>query len=90
MPVRYAAPPADAILVAELDAFTALFHRASGITHLLVSPAPEIIGALSVEPLSLDALLAALTRDYDLAVADPVALAARVDELVAAGLVSVA
>ena len=90
MPVRYAAPPADAILVAELDAFTALFHRASGITHLLVSPAPEIIGALSVEPLSLDALLVALTRDYDLADADHVALAARVDELVAAGLVSVA
>lgn len=90
MPVRYAAPPADALLVAELDAFTALFHRASGITHLLVSPAPEIVAALAAAPLSLDALLAALTRDYDLADADPPALAARVDELVAAGLLRVA
>ncbi|WP_445192135.1 HPr-rel-A system PqqD family peptide chaperone [Sphingomonas sp. Tas61C01] len=90
MPVRYAAPPADAILAADLDAFTALFHRASGITHMLVSPAPEIVAALTAEPLSLDALLAALTRDYDLADADPAALAARVDELVAAGLLRAA
>jgi PqqD family protein of HPr-rel-A system len=88
--VRYAAPPADAILVADLDAFTALFHRESGITHMLVSPAPEIIAALTAEPLSLDALLAALSHDYDLADADPAALAARVDELVAAGLLRAA
>ena len=83
---RYAAPPADALLHVELDAFTATFHRPSGITHLLTSPAPEILAALQEEPLDADALLARLTRDYHLADANRAALTARLDELVEAGL----
>jgi len=51
--VRYRAPPAEALLIAELDAFTAIFHRPSGITHLLASPAPEILEVLAEAPLDL-------------------------------------
>ncbi len=87
---RFRAPPADALIAAPLDEFTAVFHRLSGITHLLTSPAPEILAALGDAELSIDDLLAALARDYALADADPAALAARVDELVAAGLVAAA
>ena len=85
--MRYRAPPADALLVADLDAFTAIFHRRSGITHLLASPAPEILQALS-EPRSLDELLGVLTRDYDLTDPDRSALTARLDELIESGLVA--
>lgn len=86
----YRAPTADAVLVAPLDAFTAVFHRASGITHLLTEPAPQILAALGEEGMTLDALLARLAIDYDLADADRDALAARLDELVVAGLVAAA
>jgi PqqD family protein of HPr-rel-A system len=88
--MRFRAPASDALLIAELDAFTAMFHRPSGITHLLVSPAPEILAILAGEALSIEALLERLGGDYDLADADVASLAARVDELVEAGLLSAA
>ena len=85
--MRYRAPTPDTLIATDLDPFTALFHRPSGITHLLASPAPEILAALA-EPRTLDALLDVLAHDYDLADPDPAALVARLDELIESGLVS--
>lgn len=85
--MRYRAPADAALLTAELDAFIAVFHRPSGITHLLVSPAPEIVALLGDTALDLDTLLVLLGERYDLGDASRDALAARLDELVAAGLV---
>ena len=90
MPRRFRAPPPDALIAAPLDEFTAVFHRPSGITHLLTAPAPEILAALATAPLSIDDLLVRLAQDYAVADADPAALAARIEELVAAGLVAAA
>ncbi len=86
----YRADGPDALIVAPLDAFTALFHRPSGITHLLTEPAPQILAILGEAPATLDALLARLGADYDLADADPEALAARLRELIECGLVAAA
>lgn len=86
----YRAPAAEALIVVPLDAFAAVFHRPSGITHLLVSPAPEILAALGAEGRTLDGLIDALREEYDLVDADPAALAARLDELRGAGLVTTA
>ncbi|BCA62215.1 hypothetical protein HMP09_1449 [Sphingomonas sp. HMP9] len=80
-------PPGGGLLIAPLDAFTAVYHRASGITHLLTEPAPQILEALGEDGLSLDALLDRLGHDYDLEDADRAALTARLDELIEAGLV---
>ena len=81
-----AASPAT-LRIVPLDALTLIYHRASGITHVVDAPVPEILEALADEALSVDALLAHLARDYDLIDADPMALAVRLDELAAAGLV---
>jgi PqqD family protein of HPr-rel-A system len=82
------AAEAASLLVEPLDVFTAVFHRPSGVTHLLNEPAPQILEALAREPLTLDALLARLTRQYDLGDGDGAALLrARLNELEAAGLV---
>ncbi|GAA0734222.1 HPr-rel-A system PqqD family peptide chaperone [Sphingomonas japonica] len=70
----------------DLDAMAAIYHRASGQTHLVASPVPEILDCLA-EPLSLDALLAALGERFDLVDADRGGLQARLDELAASGLV---
>jgi len=88
--VRFRAPPVEALLIAELDAFTAIFHRPSGITHLLASPAPEILAALATDTLDVDALLARLSARFDIGDPRREALAARLDELAAAGLVEAA
>ncbi len=93
----YRAPPEGGLLVAPLDEFTAVYHRASGITHLLTEPAPQILAILGDGALSLDALLDRLARDYELTDGDltdgdctngtRAALAARLAELVESGLV---
>jgi PqqD family protein of HPr-rel-A system len=83
----YHAPPEGGLLIAPLDEFTAVYHRASGITHLLTEPAPQILVVLGEGGLSLDALMERLGRDYELADADRAALAARLDELIEAGLI---
>ncbi|RZM37359.1 MAG: HPr-rel-A system PqqD family peptide chaperone [Sphingomonas sp.] len=75
------------MLIAPLDAFTAVYHRASGITHLLTEPAPQILAILEQAAVSLDTLLGRLGQDYELTDGTPAALAARLEELVEAGLV---
>ena len=88
--LKYQAASTPVVLTADLDAFTATFHRPSGTTHLLATPAPEILAALADGPLDLEGLLARLSADYDMADADRAALAARLDELCGAGLIEAA
>ncbi|GKS02335.1 HPr-rel-A system PqqD family peptide chaperone [uncultured Sphingomonas sp.] len=85
--MRYRAAAPDTLLRRELDMLVAVFHRSSGITHLLASPAPEILEALAAGPLDRDGLLARLAEEFELGDGGVDALAARLDELVAAGLV---
>ncbi|BCA57969.1 hypothetical protein HMP06_0738 [Sphingomonas sp. HMP6] len=80
----------ETLKIVHLDSFTAVYHRASGITHLITAPAPEILATLGEAGLSRSALLARLAVEYDLGDADEAALLARLDELVATGLVSTA
>jgi PqqD family protein of HPr-rel-A system len=70
-----------------LDGLSAIYHRASGATHVVAEPIPQILEALGRDALTLAELLARLGAAYDLADADAGALAARLDELAALGLV---
>ena len=82
---RAAAP--GTLRIVPLDALTLIYHRASGITHVVDSPVPEILETLAGEPLGVPDLLARLGERFDLTDADPAALTARLDELATAGLV---
>ncbi|PKP92144.1 MAG: HPr-rel-A system PqqD family peptide chaperone [Alphaproteobacteria bacterium HGW-Alphaproteobacteria-16] len=84
---RYRAAPPATLRIEPLDTLTLIYHRASGITHIVDSPVPELLAVLAEEPLTLDATLAALAKAHDLIDPDAAALTARLDELVAAGLV---
>jgi PqqD family protein of HPr-rel-A system len=81
-----AAAPAT-LRIIPLDELTLIYHRASGITHVVDAPVPEMLEALGEEAMSPAILLAKLATDYELIDADPLALAVRLDELAAAGLV---
>jgi PqqD family protein of HPr-rel-A system len=70
-----------------LDGLSAIYHRASGATHVVAEPVPQILEALGGDVLTLTELLARLGTAYDLGDADVSALAARLDELAALGLV---
>ncbi|SMF77668.1 HPr-rel-A system PqqD family peptide chaperone [Allosphingosinicella indica] len=83
----YRSDPADAVQVVPLDGLTLLFHRPSGLTHFLASPAPEILDALAEAPADASALADRLAARFDLGEGAVEALAARLGELEAAGLV---
>lgn len=80
---RYRAPPADGLAIVSLDELVAVFHRASGITHLVASPVPELLDALAGRWLTLDALEA----EFELVEGDRSSLVATLDDLARAGLV---
>ena len=77
----------ETFTIVHLDSFTLVYHRASGITHMLTAPAPEILGVLGEAGRNLAGLGVALRAQYDIADLDDAALAMRLDELVTAGLV---
>lgn len=80
----------ETLKIVHLDSFTAVYHRASGITHLVTSPVPEILATLGEAGMTRDGLMARLSLEYVLGDAEAGALDARLEELVAAGLVAAA
>lgn len=70
-----------------MEGLTLLFHPASGMTHILAPPSPEILAALA-EPGDADAVLARLAALFEFAPGEGApAIAARLAELEASGLV---
>jgi PqqD family protein of HPr-rel-A system len=85
---RYIADPADAVREVALDGLTALYHRPSGMTHILAPPAPQILAALAGKAGDVDEILARIGADFDIEAEDPrAAMDARLAELESAGLV---
>src|SRR3546814_6540755 len=80
----YARVPAAEIVGVALDDFTALYHRASGITHLVTSPVPELLDVLGAAPLGLGEIAARLAAVFEVEAED--ALAVRLGDSIAAGL----
>jgi PqqD family protein of HPr-rel-A system len=85
---RYIADPPELVQAVEFDGLTALFHRPSGMTHILAPPAPQILAALAGRAGDEAELLARIAEDFEAEAEDPAAaLEARLAELEAAGLV---
>ncbi|PWG01382.1 HPr-rel-A system PqqD family peptide chaperone [Sphingosinicella humi] len=82
---RYVADAADSTLRVELDGLTALFHRPSGMTHLLAPPAPQILQVLANNPGDPSEIVSRLSQTFE--VEGEEAILARLVELEASGLV---
>ncbi|MGR4892106.1 HPr-rel-A system PqqD family peptide chaperone [Sphingopyxis sp. LARHCG72] len=85
----YRAAPSEALRVEPLGELTAIFDRRSMQTHLVVSPLPEILGAMGSDSCNAADLAARLAATFDLGAATdarPI-LAERLAELAAMGLV---
>lgn len=86
--MRFRAEDADAWITVVLEPLTALYHRTSGATHLLAEPAPQILATLAGRALTLAEVRAALGERYYMPDLTDEGLAARLGELVEAGLVA--
>ena len=84
----YIADGAEETSVVELDGLIALYHRPSGLTHILAPPAPQILDALAGNPGDAGEIVARIAADFELEAEDPeAAIETRLAELEAAGLV---
>ena len=84
--MTYRADPPEGLRIVPLDSLTAIYHRASGQTHVVAEPVPEILAALGAGAADVPALMARL------GIADSektrAVLCERLEELVATGLVA--
>jgi len=90
MTQKYRAAPKDDLIWHDLDSMMLLYHRPSGITHMLADPAPAIIEVMDNAPLTATEIAARLTALFDLETgvdAEEIVIA-RLDELRTLGLVS--
>jgi PqqD family protein of HPr-rel-A system len=84
--MRYRADPPALLQIVHLDSLTAVYHRRSGQTHLVGEPVAAILGALETDG-DLAEILKRLDVEDSLGARD--ALAARLNEMAAIGLVVV-
>ncbi len=81
----FVGPVQDGLISSPLDGLTAIYHRKSAITHLVVEPVPEILELVAAAPLSAPEILAAL--DIECTADSVAALSARLDEMEKSGLI---
>jgi len=86
----YRAAPVEALRVERLGELTAIFDRRSMQTHLVVSPLPEVLEAMSGEACNAALLAARLAASFDLpdAAETRAILGERLRELASLGLVA--
>ena len=84
----YAADPPESFRAVEAEGLTLLYHRSSGLTHILAPPAPQILAALAAGPADAAGIVGRMGERFQVEADDPsAAIAARLAELEAAGLV---
>ena len=79
------ADDASALVSVQLDGLSLVFHEPSGATHIVATPAPEILEALQQGPADVAELLRRLHEKYEFDGDE--AIHARLGELEEAGLV---
>jgi PqqD family protein of HPr-rel-A system len=91
--IIYRADPPEARLFVALDALDLIYHRPSGMTHIVAEPMPQLLAALAEGPADAAELVRRLSETHDLSGPDlsegeiEDAIAARLEELEAIGLV---
>lgn len=87
--VRYRAEDAANLIIRPLDELNLIYHRLSGITHIVASPVPEILATMKGDALNSGELLERLSHFYELeAESDLMAVIhARLEDLTSLGLI---
>jgi PqqD family protein of HPr-rel-A system len=85
---RFIADAPECLRSVALESLSAVYHAPSGMTHLLAPPAPQILEALASWAGTAEDVLERIASSFEIEAEDAVAaMAARLEELEAAGLV---
>lgn len=85
----YTGPEAGRLVAEALEPFIAVYDRRSGQTHLLTSPAPELLAELGPQPVDPATLASRLDQRFEIDAPQELEplIAARLEELATLGLV---
>ena len=64
---RFVADPAVECPQLFIDGFAILYHRPSGMTHILAPPVPELLAVIAGAPGDAAGIVARLSADHDVA-----------------------
>lgn len=82
----YKAEAAAMLLIQPLDSMTAIYHRRSGITHIVAEPVPQILQVMGDTALTTGEIVQRLGSAFDLDHIDAESLIAeRLEEMAALG-----
>ena len=90
--MQYRVEPGIAWLAHELGPMTLLYHRRSGITHMVSEPVPQILDALNATgPADAGAVARHLAAHFELSAEGGIEaiVAARLEELAGLGLIRI-
>ncbi len=86
----YRAESPDLLIVEPLDDMTLIYHRRSGITHMVTAPVPEILEAMGQELVDIATITARLSHQFEMEAdaSDVIAIVdSRLADMMALGLV---
>ncbi len=88
MSQQFQAANPDDLILHELDAMTAIFHRPSGLTHVVADPVPAILEVMGASAMTAATVARLLSEQFELEPGADVenVVLARLDELCALGL----
>lgn len=85
----YQAANSNHLILHSLDSMSLVFHKTSGITHMVANPVPAILEVMASRPMSATTIAEKLSITFDVVDAVDVeeVVVARLKELCALGLV---
>ncbi len=84
--MTYCIDPPEGLRIVPLDSLTAIYHRASGQTHVVAEPMPEILAVLGGKEVDLPDIIARLSLTET--TETRALLTERLEELVLTGLIA--
>jgi PqqD family protein of HPr-rel-A system len=88
LPTTYLRKENAQLIIAPLDAMTVIYHRRSGITHIVADPVPQILASMDAAPATASDIVQRLAVLFDVDDVDVEdIIAARLEEMAELGIV---
>lgn len=88
LPTTYLRDENAQLITEPLDAMTVIYHRRSGMTHMVAEPVPQILASMDTAPVTAADVARRLAAAFDIdAVEVEAVVAARLDEMADLGIV---
>jgi PqqD family protein of HPr-rel-A system len=88
LPTTYLRDDNPQLIIEPLDAMTVIYHRRSGMTHIVADPVPQILACMDTAPMTAADIARRIAATFEVDDGEVEAvIAARLDEMAELGIV---